>query len=78
MKLNKSDLILAFVILAVHIFTISVLWVFYKVSSEPTTLIVSYFGFMTVEVWTLGTIKKHNITSEKRMKKERDKENDAV
>ena len=46
------------IILANIIFTATVLWVFLKTSAEPTTLVVSWFSFTTVELWSLASIKK--------------------
>ena len=46
------------IILANIIFTSAVLWVFLKTSVEPSTLIMSWFSFTTVELWSLASIKK--------------------
>jgi hypothetical protein len=46
------------IILANIIFTSAVLWVFLKTSAEPSTLVVSWFSFTTVELWSLASIKK--------------------
>lgn len=53
-----SKSIIIAVILANVTFTIGVLCVFLKTSSEPSTLVASWFAFTTVEVWSLATIKK--------------------
>ena len=45
-----SKKIVVFVVASVHIFTIIALVMFYLKGIEPSTLIVSYFGFMGVEV----------------------------
>ena len=47
-------------------FTIAVLYTFLKVGSEPTSLIIAWFGFTTGELWLLSGItkKKININSE--------------
>ena len=52
-----SKAIIISVILANVTFTIAVLAVFLKTSSEPSTLIASWFAFTTVEVWSLAKIK---------------------
>ena len=52
-----SKAIIISVILANVAFTVAVLWVFLKTSSEPSTLIASWFAFTTVEVWSLAKIK---------------------
>ena len=53
-----SKLIVSAVITLNTVFTIVVLIVFLKTSAEPTTLIVSWFSFTTVELWSLAGIKK--------------------
>ena len=39
-------------------FTIAVLIVFLKTMSEPSGLIIAWFSFTTVELWSLAGIKK--------------------
>ncbi len=56
-----SKLIVALVILLNAAFTVAVLFIFYKVGTEPTTLIGAWFGFTTVELWALAGIKKREI-----------------
>ena len=53
-----SKLIVSTVIALNVIFTIAVLAVFLKTSSEPSSLIVAWFSFTTVELWSLAGIKK--------------------
>ena len=53
-----SKLIVSSVILLNVIFTIAVLTVFLKTSTEPSSLIVAWFSFTTVELWSLAGIKK--------------------
>lgn len=53
-----SKIIVSSVILLNIIFTITVLTVFLKTSSEPSSLIVAWFSFTTVELWSLAGIKK--------------------
>ncbi len=62
-KVNKkkgrfSKFIVVLVILLNVIFTTGIFYVFTKVGSEPSTLIVSWFGFTTVELWSLSKIKR--------------------
>lgn len=52
-----SKAIVIGVILANVTFTIAVLLVFLKTSSEPSALIASWFAFTTVELWSLAKIK---------------------
>ena len=53
-----SKLIVSAVIILNVIFTITVLAVFLKTSTEPSSLIVAWFSFTTVELWSLAGIKK--------------------
>ena len=56
-----SKIIVSLVIALNIIFTVAVLFIFYKVGTEPTTLIGAWFGFTTVELWALAGIKKREI-----------------
>lgn len=53
-----SKLIVSIVIALNVIFTIAVLTVFLRTSTEPSSLIVAWFSFTTVELWSLAGIKK--------------------
>ena len=53
-----SKIIVSSVIVLNIIFTITVLTVFLKTSSEPSNLIVAWFSFTTIELWSLAGIKK--------------------
>ena len=53
-----SKIIVIGVILLNVIFTIAVLTIFLKTSCEPSSLIVAWFSFTTVELWSLAGIKK--------------------
>ena len=53
-----SKIIVTSVILLNIIFAITVLAIFSKTSSEPSSLIVAWFSFTTVELWSLAGIKK--------------------
>lgn len=44
-------------------FTIAVLYTFLKVGSEPTSLIIAWFGFTTGELWLLSGITKTKVNS---------------
>lgn len=61
-KKKKKSLFSKIVVLSVIalnvIFTITVLSVFLETSSEPTSLVVAWFSFTTVELWSLAGIKK--------------------
>ena len=56
-----SKLIVALVILLNAAFTVAVLFIFYRVGTEPTTLIGAWFSFTTIELWALAGIKKREI-----------------
>lgn len=63
MVMNKkkgvfSKIIVISVILMNVIFTGIVLSIFLKTYSEPSSLIVAWFSFTTVELWSLAKIKQ--------------------
>jgi len=68
MKFSKA--IVSLVILLNAAFTVAVLFVFYKVGTEPTALIGAWFGFTTVELWALAGIKKREIDRENERREE--------
>ena len=61
-KAKKKGLFSKFVVvmvLALNVaFTIAVLTIFLRTSTEPSSLIVAWFSFTTVELWSLAGIKK--------------------
>lgn len=57
-KIKFSKLIVTLVILLNVIFTAGIFYVFVKVGNEPSTLIGAWFGFTTVELWSLSKIKR--------------------
>lgn len=59
MKFSKA--IVSLVILLNTAFTVAVLYIFYRLGAEPTTLIGAWFGFTTIELWALAGIKKREI-----------------
>ena len=59
MKFSKA--IVSLVILLNAAFTVAVLYIFYRIGVEPTTLIGAWFGFTTIELWALAGIKKREI-----------------
>jgi len=58
-----SKKIVTMIILLNVIFTIAVLYIFLKVGSEPTSLIITWFGFTTGELWLLSGITKTKVNS---------------
>ena len=57
-KSNFSKGVVLFVIIANILFTVAVLSAFIVTQTEPSTLIMSWFGFTTAELWSLASIKK--------------------
>jgi hypothetical protein len=55
---NFSKGVVLFVIIANILFTVAVLSAFIMTQTEPSTLIMSWFGFTTAELWSLASIKK--------------------
>ena len=53
-----SKMVVSAVIALNVILTIAVLIVILKTSTEPSSLIVAWFSFTTVELWSLAGIKK--------------------
>lgn len=62
MKQRFSKVVVALVILLNVAFTGVVLYLFLQTGSEPTSLVVAWFGFTTVELWTLAGITKVKVT----------------
>ena len=59
-----SKLIVTLVILLNVTFAVAVLYIFYRIGAEPTTLIGAWFGFTTIELWALAGIKKKEIETQ--------------
>jgi len=59
MKFSKA--IVALVIALNVFFTVAMLFIFYRVGTEPAALIGAWFGFTTIELWALAGIKKREI-----------------
>lgn len=62
-KFSKG-IVVAVVVLNV-VFTAAVLAIYLKTSTEPSSLIVAWFSFTTVELWNLAGIKKAKARKEK-------------
>lgn len=56
-----SKKIVALVILLNTVFTGVVLYVFLRTGSEPTSLVVAWFGFTTGELWLLSGITREKV-----------------
>ena len=63
-QLKFSKLIVTTVIIFNVVFAGLVLYIFFKVGSEPTSLIASWFSFTTIELWSLASIKKEETKEE--------------
>ncbi len=63
---NFSKKIVALVLILNIAFTIAILYLFYRIGSEPTSLIVAWFSFTTVELWSLSKITREKVKSEGR------------
>ena len=61
-----SKLLILFIISANVYFAKTVLDIFKTIGSEPSALIGAWFGFTTVELWNLASIKKKEIDSDDR------------
>lgn len=60
--MNKfSKKIVALVITMNILFTGAVLYLFLRTGSEPSTLIGCWFGFTTVELWSLSKITREKV-----------------
>lgn len=57
-KGNFSKKVVIAVILLNIIFTIAVMWLFLQTGNEPMTLVGAWFGFTTIELFSLASIKK--------------------
>ena len=52
-----SKLLVLFIVVTAILFTIAILYIYVKMGTEPTTLIVAFFGFLGAELGALATIK---------------------
>lgn len=64
-KRQYSKRIVTTIIIVNTLFTIAIMYLFLKTSSEPQTLIASWFGFTTVELWNMAKIKQSKIKQTK-------------
>lgn len=53
-----SKFIVSLVIFLNVIFTLAVLYVFFRTGNEPMTLVGAWFAFTTGELWMLSSIRK--------------------
>lgn len=66
MQQKFSKKIVALVILLNVTFTGAILYLFLRTGNEPSTLIGCWFGFTTVELWSLSQITKEKVRTERR------------
>lgn len=65
-----SKTIVTLVIILNIMFTLSVLGLSYLGMPVPDSLIIAWYGWTTVELWQLATIKRKDIETEKREREE--------
>jgi hypothetical protein len=63
---NFSKKIVALVLILNIAFTMAILYLFYRIGNEPTSLIVAWFSFTTVELWSLSKITREKVKLEGR------------
>ncbi len=63
-KIRFSNLVVAAIVILNSLFTIAVLYLFKQTGNEPTILIGAWFGFTTVELFSLAKIKREKIKKE--------------
>lgn len=59
-KTNFSKVVVSLVVLLNVVFTVAILYIFFRIGNEPTSLVVAWFAFTTGELWMLASIKKSN------------------
>lgn len=57
-KTNFSKKVVITVIFLNIIFTTAIMYLFWQTGNEPSSLVVAWFGFTGVELWSLAGIKK--------------------
>lgn len=60
-SVKYSKFLVTFIISVTILFTISILYIFWKTGEEPTTLIGCWFGTFLAELWALSKIKREKI-----------------
>jgi hypothetical protein len=68
-KSRFSKTLVSLLILSNVIFTIAILYIFYYTGREPSTLIISWFGFTTGELGVVGYIKGKKVKKEEEIEK---------
>lgn len=63
-KSSFSKKVVVLVILMNVLFTIAIMYLFLKTGNEPMTLVGAWFGFTTVELWSLSKIKREEVKEE--------------
>jgi hypothetical protein len=75
--LSYSKIVVALIIVLNAIFTAATLIVFAMTSTEPSTLILSWFGFTTGELWLLSGIKKSKVKAKSELQKIKERKVDC-
>ena len=73
-EFSMTDFLLIWTFVVINAFIAAVLYIFLKIGSEPTTLIVAVFGFFGLECGIMGWIK----TVKTKKEKESDKNEPTV
>lgn len=60
-KIKFSKKIVSLVIVMNILFTLAILFVFFRTGNEPTALVGAWFTFTTVELWSLSKIKRTEV-----------------
>lgn len=76
-NISYSKWIVALIIILNALFTASTLIVFAMTSTEPSTLILSWFGFTTGELWLLSGIKKSKVKAKSELQKIKERKVDC-
>lgn len=63
-KNQYSKILVSIIVLINILFVIATMYLYYLKGTEPVALITAFFGFTTVELWNLATIKKKKIDKE--------------
>lgn len=63
-KRKTSKYIITALLLTALLFTVAMIWLFYKFQSIPDTLVVSFFGAIFGELSVLGMIRTAKVKNE--------------
>ncbi|MDR2939557.1 MAG: hypothetical protein LBV08_04460 [Clostridiales bacterium] len=52
--MRYSKAVVTLILILIIAFSVSILYIFVKTGSEPTTLVAGFFSFVSVELWALA------------------------